>query len=531
MNMKPSRVLSIIVAMLALLLVILSAPVAAAVELPPVLSSHMVLQCDIPVPIWGSAAPGEKIVVTFRAQRKEATADAQGKWLVRLDPLQAGGPDTLTIAGASTVKLDDVLVGEVWVGSGQSNMAHPVFLYKEKDPVLAELVATPQPTVRLIMSRSQGWQPAGAEDAAKFSAELLTFGIRLQQELNVPVGLILGAVGGTPSGRWISQEALDSDAACQAAIAQAATPQALAKAQNDYQRKLDNWNKRIEAIRSETSQRQGAKSAPEPRKPVPPAPPGQCAQGRIGDLYEAHIRPFIPYGIRGVLWDQGENGTGMTGVDQFTLMGALIAGWRKEWGQGAFPFLYVQKPSGGGTAFADNDPVTRLAEKLAPLPATPPGAGEGIARELHLRIMQHPNTAMIISTDLGSGLHPANKSGYGTRAARVAAGFVYGQQIEYCGPLYRSHQIDGDKIRIRFSHVGKGLAAGGGGTLEGFQIAGADRQWRWAKAVIESDAVVVSHSEISVPAAVRYAWASRSPWANLFNQDGLPAQTFRTDEW
>jgi sialate O-acetylesterase len=152
-------------------------------------------------------------------------------------------------------------------------------------------------------------------------------------------------------------------------------------------------------------------------------------------------------------------------------------------------------------------------------------------RELHLRIMGCPNTAMVISSDLGDGLHPPNKSGYGTRAARVATGFVYGQPVEYYGPLYESHQIEGAGVRIRFSHVGKGLAIGGRDTLQGFQVAGDDRQWRWADAAIEGDAVVVSHPEISEPVAVRYAWDARIPWANLFNKDGLPAQTFRTDDW
>jgi sialate O-acetylesterase len=504
---------------------------AAAVELPPVLSSHMVLQRDIPAPIWGSAAPGEKVIVSFRAQRKEATADERGKWQVRLDPLQAGGPDTLTVAGANTLKLEDVWVGEVWVGSGQSNMAHPASVYVQNDPVLASLSATPSPGVRLMKSGNKGWQAADNENMSKFSATLLTFGLRLHQELKVPVGLMVGAVAATPSGLWISQEALDSDAACQAAIAKASTPEALDKAQKEHQRRLEAWNQRTAASRADASADPEAKSPKGPRKPAAPVPPGQCAQGRVGELYDLHIRPLIPYGIRGVLWDQGENGTGMTGVDQVTLMGALIAGWRKEWGQGEFPFLYVQKPSGGGTALAENDPVTRLAEPVAALPSKPPGSGEGLQRELHLRILKHPHTAMVTSSDLGGGLHPANKSGYGTRAARVASGFVYGKAIEFYGPLYQSHQIDGSKVRIRFEHAGKGLLVGRGPTLQGFQIAGADRRWRWAEALIEGGTVVVSHPEVPAPVAVRYAWGSHTPWANLFNQDGLPAQTFRTDTW
>jgi sialate O-acetylesterase len=518
-------------AVLALLFGLYGVPFAAALELPPVLGSHMVLQRDQPVPIWGTASPGEKIVVTFRTQRKQVTADAKGGWVVRLDPLPAGGPDTLTIAGAETIVLENVLVGEVWVGSGQSNMAHVASVYVAKDPVLADLVATPRPTVRLLRAHDEGWLQATPETMPRFSAQLIAFGVRLQEQLDVPVGLIAGAVAGTPSGFWISQDALDGDPACQAAIALVSTPEAEAKVQQDYQRRLDQWNRRMEAIRSEAARNAGATSTSGPRKPLPPPAPGQCAQGRVGHLYEDHIRPLIPFGIRGVLWDQGENGTGITGVDQFILMRALIAGWRTEWGQGEFPFLYVQKPSGGGCALNFNDPVSRSADAGAPLPAAPPAGGGGIQRELHLRIMRCPNTAMVISSDLGGGLHPANKSGYGTRAARVASGFVYGQPVEYYGPLYESHQIEEGRVRIRFSHVGKGLAIGGRDTLQGFQIASDDRRWRWADALVESDAVVVSHPEVSDPVAVRYAWDARIPWANLFNKDGLPAQTFRTDDW
>lgn len=510
---------------------LLAAPAAADVQLPPVLSSHMVLQRDLSVPIWGTAAPGEKITVTFRTQRKETTADAQGKFLVRLDPLQAGGPDNLTVAGANTVTIDDVLVGEVWVGSGQSNMAGGAGGYAKNDPVLAKLIATACPKVRLMKVGYKSWQVADEKTMPGFSALLLAFGLRVHQDLDVPVGLLVGAVGGTPSGPWVSQEAVDADPGCRKMIAEALKTHDADKAQKDYQLQLDRWTKAVEALRAAKAKDPKADSRREPRKPAPPAGPGQCTRGNMGHLYDAHIRPFIPFGIRGVLWDQGESGTAVTGVDQFTLMGALIAGWRKDWGQGPFPFLYIQKPSGGGCAMNYDDPVTNKADKSAPLPAAPPADNAGLYRELHVRIMNHPNTAMAIATDLGPGIHPTNKSGYGSRAARVAAGFVYGRKIEYYGPIYQSHQVDGSKVRIRFTHVGQGLTIAGGEKLQGFQIAGADRKWTWADAAIDGDTVVVSSPAVAAPAAVRYAWDSRSPWANLFNKDGLPAQTFRTDDW
>jgi sialate O-acetylesterase len=234
-----------------------------------------------------------------------------------------------------------------------------------------------------------------------------------------------------------------------------------------------------------------------------------------------------------VLWDQGESGTAIQSVDQFTLMGALIRGWRNEWGQGDFPFLYVQKPSGGGCAWDLDDPTTKQASKFAPLPKAVPPTSAGLYRELHIRIMNHPNTAMVIATDLGSGIHPVNKSGYGDRACRVALGMVYGKKIEYYGPLYASNKIEGDKVIVKFTHTGQGLAFKHGQKLQGFAIAGEDKQFRWADAVIEGegDTVIVSSAEVKKPLAVRYAWNGDHPWANLFNKDGLPALTFRTDDW
>ena len=235
--------------------------------------------------------------------------------------------------------------------------------------------------------------------------------------------------------------------------------------------------------------------------------------------------------MRGVLWDQGESGTAIMGVDQYTLMGALIRGWRKDWGQGDFPFLYLQKPSGGGPAWDPANAVTKQANAYAAAPPNVPAANDGSYRELHIRILGYPQTAMVTASDLGSGVHPTNKSGYGERAARVALGVAYGKNVEYYGPLYASHVIDGAKIRLHFTHVGQGLAFKHGEALKGFAIAGEDKKFHWATAVIEGDTVVVTSDLVAKPVAVRYAWASQHPWANLFNKDGLPAQTFRTDDW
>ncbi len=493
----------------------------AVVTVDKMFSDHMVLQRDMAVPVWGSAKAGEKVTVAFRDQTKSAGADKDGKWLVRLDAMKVGESGKMTVSGsAAPIVFDDVVVGEVWFGSGQSNMGVRAGAFAKDDPVLASMVAGgPYPKLRLY---GGGWQQAEAGNIAKFSALLFSFGLPLQKALDVPVGLVLGAVGGTPSGRWLSPEMLADDEACQARLKKAG----LVSAEQDvdkYKQELADWDKAVKAAKD-----QGTK-APN-RRPRPPF--------KAGDLYAAHVKPVMPYAIRGVLWDQGESGTAVPEIDQYTMMGALIKGWRKVWGQGEFPFLYIQKPSGMGCAWDPNDPVTNQAEKFAPQPDKPnypPNAGD--FRAMHIRIMQYPNTAMVIASDLGSGVHPTNKSGYGSRACRVAMGFVYDKAVEYYGPIYDSHTVEGNAIRVKFTHAA-GLAVPAGQKLQGFEVAGANGAYQWADAKIEpstgsgqaGDTVVVSSDKVKAPVNVRYGWAQRHPWANLFNSAHLPALTFRTDK-
>lgn len=501
-------------------LVVLTAAAGAEakVTLPPIISSHMVLQRDRAVPIWGTADSGETVTVRFRDQQKQTTADATGKWMVKLDPLKAGGPDTLTV---NDITLDDVLVGEVWVGSGQSNMAANSAFFSKGDSVLASNVAAaPYPKIRLV-SASNTWMEATGTNISTFSALLFSFGLPLQKDLDVPVGLMIGAVGGTCSGYWISQEAVDADPACQAALAAASTPEA----KKEYEQRLAEWEKSVAAPK-ERGKNKSARGNPRPLKP------GQCGR-EMGFLYTAHIRPLQPYGIRGVLWDQGESGVNIGALDQYTLMGALIRGWRKDWAQGDFPFIYVQKPSGGG-CYWDKERNAGIKPDDLKLPAKKiPGTVEfkHVRMEDFLRMMDYPNTAMVISSDLGSGIHPPDKSAYGRRAATVALATVYGQKVEYYGPLYASHAVEDGKIRIKFNHVGQGLAFSHGDKLQGFVVAGEDKVFHWADAVMDGDTVVVSSAAVSKPVAVRYAWSLKHPWANFFNKDGLPAVPFRTDRW
>jgi sialate O-acetylesterase len=528
----------------ALLTTSIAGPSARAdVKLPPFFSDHMVLQRDAKAPLWGSAAPGEEITVRFRDQQKKTTADPAGNWRVELTGLKAGGPDELTIAGKNTITLKDVLVGEVWVGSGQSNMGGRVGGYAVNDPALAAMAARAYPQIRGCQA-SSAWDVSSPDTNGKYSALLFSMAVRLHEELDVPVGMMLGAVGGTPSGAWLSPAALAADEPAQKQLTAYATayPE-LAKKYEEVD--LPRWKQQAEKLK--------AAGRGEPRALRGPFPPGTVAGKPIGYLYEQNIRPFVGYGIRGVLWDQGEAQTQVGGVDQYTMMGALIRGWRKEWNVGDFPFIYVQKPSGNGCAWeappakpaaesasaetkAPADPAKTLPAVIQPfgeLPAKVPTTAEGLYVEHYVKMMKYPNAAMVISTDLGTGIHPIIKSGYGARAAQVALAIAYDKPVEYYGPVYDSHAVEGNSVRVKFTHVGRGLAVRHSEKLQGFAIAGDDRVFHWADAKIDGDTVVVSCPAVPKPVAVRYAWGpiNNRTWANLFNADRFPAVTFRTDDW
>ena len=510
------------IALLSFLLI--SSTMHAAVKPARCFSDHMVLQRDMAVPVFGTAEPGERIVVTIAGQTKKTTADSDGRWRVELKPLKAGGPYAMSIAGATTVKFSDILIGDVWMGSGQSNMAGAAGHYAKRDDVLAKWIADgPYPNVRLLSTRTKTWVTATPTTAAQFSAILFAFGLTLHKDLDVPIGLYVGAVGGTPSGLWIPSEALFASAECERLYNDGRKAYSHERQMKQYTAKLAAWDRASAKAKAEGKKPRG-------RKPTAPTPPPPFKELKAGGLFDRYIRHMAGYGIRGVLWDQGEAGTKILNIDQFTMMGALIGGWRELWGQGEFPWIYVQKPSGGGCAFGlEDDFTTRMADAFEPLPSQINPKDDGVYREIHSRIMQHPNTHMAIARDLGSSVHPANKSGYGARAAQVALAKVYGKDVERYGPLYRSHTVEGDKIRITFTNVGQGLAFRHADRLQGFAIAGEDKVFHWADAVIDGETVVVSSKDVPSPVAVRYAWARVARWANLFNKDGLPALAFQTD--
>jgi sialate O-acetylesterase len=497
-------------------------------ELPPVFGDHLVLQRERDIAVWGQADPGQTVNVAFRGRTASATAGAEGAWRVSVPSGEAGGPFELTVsAGAVSRTLRDVLVGEVWVGSGQSNMAGGARAYLENDPVLAAAVEKgTYPRVRLFRSLGlprDAWTEATPSDMEAFSALLLAFGLRLEAELDVPVGLVVGAVGGTAAASWIRGEALRADPACQEAITEHARTYDPKRAQARYARALENWE--------EAKSRAVREASRPPRKPSPPAAPGQHNRGgQVGDLYGRLIRPVAGYTIRGVLWDQGEAGSGLDGVELDLVMGALIRDWREQWGQGAFPWLYVEKPSGGGPAFDPEHPVNRGAEPFAAPPERLVYDGEGRAVFYRIRNAAE-QTWMVPVSDLAPGIHPPNKSGYAARAAQIALRAAYGREdVPFSGPVFREQRVDGNAIRVKFDRVGGGLAFRGGEALQGFQVAGGDGIFRWARAeIVGRDEVVVRSEDVPDPQHVRYAWARHRPWANLFGGEGLPAESFTTE--
>ena len=524
--------------------------VETALRPAPVFTDHLVLQRDRKVPVWGVAKPGTTITVSLGAARGSALADPQGAWRVEIGPLPANAtPSTLAIASdhGERCDLQDVLVGEVWVGAGQSNMqlGSSNFIGKPNDPRVSTVAdrnlealvnGAPYPKVRLFAAAMNNkpvptaelrWVPATTASLTTFSAHLSAMGVTLSRELDVPVGLMLAAIGGSPSSRWVSPQAIEADPACQQSLAQAraAYDPAKEKAAYDlaltkYEADLATWNQLPEAER---------KTKKAPSKPGLAGPPG-TGRWPVGDLHADVLRPLIGYGIRGVLWDQGESGAFIRGIDQFTLMGALFASWRTEWGQGEFPFVIVQKPSGGGCAFDPADPVYGwAADAFKPLPAAPASGGRN-GREDMLRIAAaYPHVTLVPTSDLGGGLHPVNKFAYGARAARVILGAVYGRLGAWTGPTMASCTVEGATIRVRFQQIGQGLVTRHADAVQGFAIAGADKKFVWATAAIDGDAVVVSAPSVPKPAFVRYAWDVQIPWANLFNRDGFPALSFRTD--
>ena len=454
----------------------LGAGAYAAVRLPPVLGDNMVLQQQSSVNIWGWADPGETVRVSAGWSKTplSAVAGSDGKWRVRLETTKAGGPYAMTIEGKNRIVLTNVMLGEVWVCSGQSNMEFTIMTLGgwagsynadredllKNDYASLRLFTVARDTASIPLGTCGGaWRVAGPEVVENFSATAFFFGRELHRTLNVPIGLISSSWGGTPAEAWTPREDLETN--------------------NDLAFYLTGPNA-IESFRATP-----------------------------GILYNAMIHPLAGYSIKGVIWYQGESNRNDAPLYR-TLMSTLIAGWRKDWNLGSLPFYYVQ---------------------IAPFSYEEPLSG-ALLREAQLKTLTVPNTGMVVTLDIGDvhDIHPKNKQEVGRRLALWAFAHSYGRNIPaFSGPLYRSMKREGNAIRVFFDHAGSGLVAHGQ-KVDGFVIAGPDRAFVEAEGAIEGATVVVSSPKVADPIAVRFAFTNTSE-SRLLNHAGLPASSFRTDDW
>lgn len=470
----------------------------AELKVHALFSDHMVLQADLACPVWGTAEPGEEVTVSIAGQKKTAKAGGDGKWSVKLDPLHAGGPHELAIAARTTVKIEDVLVGEVWICSGQSNME---FTVKGSINSAEEIAKADFPKIRhfLVPKRQeqspvadvQGkWQVCNPETVAGFTAVGYYFGRELHQNLQIPIGLIHTSWGGTQAEVWTSHRTLESSEILKPIV------EASAKRLEDYEKKMAGYKESVEKAKAEG-------------KPVPKAPNKPM---NASCLYNGMIANLVPYGIRGTIWYQGESNAGNAKLYQ-TLFPAMIRNWREDWGQGEFPFGFVQ-----------------LANYMA-RKEQPSESNWAALREAQTMTLALQNTGMAVIIDIGDAkdIHPKNKQDVGRRLALWAEAQVYGKTLVYSGPIYESMKVEDRTVSLTFKHAGGGLVAKGE-KLTGFALAGEDRVFHWADAKADGKTVTLSCEQVAKPVAVRYGWAD-NPDCNLYNKEGLPASPFRTDEW
>jgi len=547
----------------------------------------MVLQQGAKLPVWGWAAPGEKVTVALGNQRVGATAGADGKWRVNLAPLPVNAKgQTLTITGRNTLVFQDVLIGDVWVASGQSNMEWGI---KDKKPYVADVDKADDPMLRLFfvpkttslsplddilpaplnyagepaeMANQRPLDPFRAKwvlctpealrkiNGQGFATAAYFFARDIRQLRNQPLGMIQSSWGGTRAEAWTSLSGLKKEPALKNYVvrqekAVADFPGLLKtypqrKAEYDvtiakwntevgkpFDKIHDEWKKAATAARAAHQQ-----PSPEPT-PATPRPkdvhPPDNDTNTPANIFNAMISPLMPFAIKGVIWYQGEFNSGYdSGREYATLFPRMITDWREKWGRGNFPFIFVQLPNFG-------NPVSAPSEQ--------PGSWVWV-RDSQLKTLSLPNTGMVVTIDIGdpAELHPPDKLDVGHRLARVAQHLAYGENIVPTGPLYQAMRIEGNKIRVAFTNAAGGLTPGVSPynpsgkpqpiptKITGFAIAGADQKFVWADAVINGNNIVVSSPQVKAPAAVRYDWAE-APEGNLYNKEGLPAAPFRTDNW
>lgn len=487
----------------------------AELKLPAIIGDHMVLQQKQTNPIWGWDTPGTKVTVKFAGQTKSADAGADGKWTVKLDAVPANAqPQTIAIEGTTKKEIQDVLVGEVWMCSGQSNMG---FTLQQDWNGDIEAAASKLPNLRLIKLPNVGtqepqkdfqgaWAASSAETARGFSAVGFFFGRSIHQIVGVPVGLIDNAWGGSAAEAWVPRRALEQDPRFKGLIESYTQREAVMqapKAKEDHEKAMERWK--------EASAKAKAEGKPAPRPPQSPEA-WLTGNARPGNIYNGKLFPTLPYGIKGVIWYQGESNASRA-YEYLDLFPFMIEQWRKEWAQGDFPFYWVQ-----------------LADFRPEMP-TPGDSTWAELREAQTKTMRLANTGQAVITDLGEArdIHPRNKQDVAARLVRWALVKDYGLTFPYRSPELKSMQINGGKAVVTIDCFGSYLRPFDVEEARGFAICGEDKVWRWAKGkILGRDKVEVWSDEVPVPVAVRYAWAD-NPVCNLFSNDGLPVTPFRTD--
>lgn len=477
------------IALALLFLISTSIPLLAAKPfVHPIFQDNMVLQRDMPAPIWGWTGAGKEVKVTINGKTATATADPDGKWMAKLGPLPAGGPFEMTVSGPEQAKFTNVMVGDVWICSGQSNMEMGIGLAKDSKE---EIEKADHPNLRLFtVPENIAYQPQSGflkkGDQAKwlvctpkdimvgdwggFSAAAYYFGRDLEEKLHVPIGLIHTSWGGTVAEAWTSQQSLEQ---------------------------MPDFTQALHDLPHEPPADKKARFNP----------------NQVTVLYNGMIAPLEPLAIKGAIWYQGESNAGRP-AQYRTLLPTLIRDWRGRFSGGDFPFLIVQLAS--FQPEVDKPSESQWAELRE-------------AQDLTAKTVGH--SAIAVALDIGDAkdIHPKNKQEVGRRLALDALALAYGQDVEYAGPTFSKMDVDGNKAILHFDHLGGGLESKGGESLKGFAIAGQDKKFVWGDAKIEGDTVVVTSPEVQHPAAVRYGWANNGMSDNLINKAGLPAPPFRTD--
>lgn len=456
----------------------------ADVKLPKIFADHMVLQRSQEIPVWGSADPRERIEVTFQNKTYNIRADKAGKWKLHMSPSEAGGPYVLIVKGKNTISLKDVLVGDVWLLGGQSNMEWPLTQTNGGEDSIAN---ADYPQIRLFeVGRSVSifpiddvpeakWNLTTPETIANFSAIGYYFGKRIHQDLNVPIGLLDINWGGTVSEAWTSSEALASHP--------------------DFKDRIAAYQKSGKSD-FEKAENKGPNSWP-------------------ASLYHGMLEPVIPFAIKGALWYQGESNAPRA-YQYREIFPLMIEDWRKQWGQGDFPFLWVQLAN-----FKQSVDVPKDSDWAE-------------LREAQSMTLSLANTAQAVIIDRGEAddIHPRDKWTVGERLAVAAKKVAYGLDVVHSGPTYKGMVPEHDKVRIQFDNLGTGLKINDKyGYVKGFAVAGSDKVFHWAHAYQDGNDIVVYSKEVPHPVAVRYGWADNPDDVNVYNAEGLPASPFRTDTW